>query len=55
MQKMSAILLTISAALLVGASVQVYYSDLAPEDPWSAPALFSIMVVMLLNWTWLFF
>jgi hypothetical protein len=55
MVKLSAILVTISAALLAGALVQVYYSDLSPKEPWSAPALFSLVAIIFLNWTWLFF
>ena len=55
MRKISAILLITGAALLAGILVQVYYSDPSPHDPWSALALFSSMVVMVLNWTWLFY
>jgi len=55
MRKISAIPLVTGAALLAGALVQIYYSDLSPHDPWSALALLSSVVVMLLNWTWLFF
>src|SRR5215470_13787774 len=37
------------AALVGGALMQVYYSDLAPMDPWSAPAVFTFLAVMLLS------
>ena len=39
----------VGVALIAGALVQIYYSGLAPLEAWSAPALSSFLVVLLLN------
>jgi hypothetical protein len=47
--------LATGAALIVGALVQVYYSDLPPLSAWSGPAVYSFLGVMLLYIAWWLF
>jgi hypothetical protein len=55
MQKIAATTLAVGAALITGALVQVYYSELPPLSAWSAPALYSFIGVMLLFVVWCLF
>jgi hypothetical protein len=55
MQKVAVATLTVGAALVAGALVQVYYSDLPPLAAWSAPALYSFLGVILLFIAWCLF
>lgn len=48
MERIAATTLAIGAALITGALVQVYFSDLPPLSAWSAPALYSFLAVTFL-------
>ena len=47
MHKLAVGTFAIGAALITGALVQVYYSDLPPLSPWSEPAVYSFLATML--------
>jgi hypothetical protein len=55
MQKIAATALAVAIALITGAIVQVYYSELPPLSAWSAPAVYSFIGVMLLFIVWCLF
>jgi len=54
-QKIVAAILAVGVALMAGALVQVYYSDLPPLSPWSGPAVYSFLGVILLFIAWWLF